>query len=190
MILTSASNRPIRSFRTNSKYKCDVSFELGTIPGFISTGKKINQVLINLLMNAGQSIKTKGDISISSHVQGRYAQIRIADTGEGIPEENLERLFDPFLPPSLWEKAQAWDWRLRTGLCRNTAGILPWSARSDRAPPSRFPCHWIPRRLRPCNRPIGLWSRAADDSHHRLLPSDRNSSQKRLARAWPSTCEA
>lgn len=78
------------------KYKCDVSFELGTIPRFHFNRGKISQVLINLLMNAGQSIKTKGDISISSHVQGRYAQIRIADTGEGIPEENLERLFDPF----------------------------------------------------------------------------------------------
>lgn len=78
------------------KYKCEVSFELGQIPRLRFNRGKISQVLMNLLINAGQSIKDKGGIRVSSATHRHYAQIRISDTGEGISEEHLDRLFDPF----------------------------------------------------------------------------------------------
>jgi signal transduction histidine kinase len=55
-------------------------------------------------LNAIQAIKENGSISISTHLAARnnaelvkeYVQVEIRDTGVGIPEENLQHIFDPF----------------------------------------------------------------------------------------------
>ncbi len=56
---------------------------------------QINQVFMNLLMNAAQAIPQKGVIDIRTYVQDGFAVVEIADDGKGIPEEDLERIFDP-----------------------------------------------------------------------------------------------
>ncbi|MBI4495715.1 MAG: GAF domain-containing protein [Deltaproteobacteria bacterium] len=66
--------------------------------------EQIKQVLLNVLLNAIHAITGPGQIWIETrlvHVTeedglGRYMQIEVRDTGEGIPPENLERVFDPF----------------------------------------------------------------------------------------------
>jgi len=63
--------------------------------------QKIKQVLLNLLLNALQSIPEGGRIEIATraHAVGegkQGVQLRVCDNGIGIPEENLDRLFDPF----------------------------------------------------------------------------------------------
>jgi signal transduction histidine kinase len=57
---------------------------------------RLNQVFLNLLVNAGQSIDGNGRITISTGVDQDEAWIAVADTGCGIPAENLNRIFDPF----------------------------------------------------------------------------------------------
>jgi len=66
--------------------------------------EQIKQVLLNILLNAIQAIKDEGQIWIETRpVQvpledrvGNFIQVEIRDTGVGIPQENLERIFDPF----------------------------------------------------------------------------------------------
>ena len=60
--------------------------------------KQIQQVLINLLLNAVQAIGEKGVISIRSDVDNRKKCVRveIADTGCGIPEDQVSKIFEPF----------------------------------------------------------------------------------------------
>ena len=60
--------------------------------------KQMQQVLINLLLNAMQAIGEKGVISIRSDVDNRKKCVRveIADTGCGIPDDQVSRVFDPF----------------------------------------------------------------------------------------------
>jgi signal transduction histidine kinase len=63
-----------------------------------------NQVILNLIINAthavsdivGDGSKGKGAIKVSTHHQGNWAEIRISDTGPGIPEEIRSKIFDPF----------------------------------------------------------------------------------------------
>lgn len=62
---------------------------------------QIQQVLVNLIINAAQSMPTGGTITIStslvtSEADGNNVKIDIEDTGIGIPEENLDKIFLPF----------------------------------------------------------------------------------------------
>jgi len=56
---------------------------------------QLNQVFMNILINACQSIEKNGEIKISTYIEGSKAIIIIADNGKGIPEYNLNKIFDP-----------------------------------------------------------------------------------------------
>jgi two-component system NtrC family sensor kinase len=53
-------------------------------------------VFMNLLVNAAQAIKDKGEINIETRAGDHHVEIRISDTGCGIPQKNLSKVFDPF----------------------------------------------------------------------------------------------
>jgi two-component system NtrC family sensor kinase len=57
---------------------------------------QLRQVLINLLTNAVYATGKRGNITITIEEKGEEAVLSVQDTGEGIPEENLERVFEPF----------------------------------------------------------------------------------------------
>lgn len=58
--------------------------------------EQIQQIILNLLLNATQAIAGGGRISIRTREEHGLAKISIADTGSGIPQENQDKLFDPF----------------------------------------------------------------------------------------------
>jgi signal transduction histidine kinase len=79
------------------KYKADVIKEYGDIPEIECLPSQINQVIMNLVVNAAQAIEGKrGTITISTGVEGDCIWIKVADTGAGIPKDTLPRIFDPF----------------------------------------------------------------------------------------------
>jgi signal transduction histidine kinase len=66
------------------------------LPPLLVTGGRMKQVFLNLITNALQAMLHGGTLSISSERVKNEIAIRIADTGVGIAEEHLPRLFDPF----------------------------------------------------------------------------------------------
>jgi len=60
----------------------------------------LNQVILNILVNAahalGDGAPEKGTITVSTCQRGDAVEIRIADTGPGIPEAIRDKIFDPF----------------------------------------------------------------------------------------------
>ena len=68
------------------------------LPAILMDASQIEQVLINMMINAGQAMPQGGKLIIrtGTNDSGDHIYIRIEDTGCGIPEENLEKLFDPF----------------------------------------------------------------------------------------------
>jgi PAS domain S-box-containing protein len=78
------------------KYKAVVHKEYGDIPEIQGYPQQLNQVFMNILVNAAQAIKDKGEIRIATRVDDGHAEIKFTDTGVGIPKENLPKLFDPF----------------------------------------------------------------------------------------------
>jgi two-component system NtrC family sensor kinase len=78
------------------KYKASIVRDYGDLPEIECMPSRLNQVFLNLLVNAGQSIEGNGTITISTGFDDSEAWIAIADTGCGIAPENLNRIFDPF----------------------------------------------------------------------------------------------
>jgi len=78
------------------KYKATVNKELGNLPMVKCYPQQLNQVFMNLFVNAAQAIEKQGDISIATKADNGFVEIKIGDTGSGIDKENLSRIFDPF----------------------------------------------------------------------------------------------
>jgi len=78
------------------KYTCTVSKDLGELPNTLANPQQIEQVIINILINASQAIKEKGLINIKTYTEGKDIFIKISDNGKGIPEETVDKIFDPF----------------------------------------------------------------------------------------------
>jgi PAS domain S-box-containing protein len=85
------------------KYVADVTTDFGDLPPVVCHGGDMNQVFINLIVNAAHAIEDhlgasgeRGAIAISTREEGEYALITIQDTGGGIPAEVAARIFDPF----------------------------------------------------------------------------------------------
>lgn len=78
------------------KYKASIEKDYQPIPRTYCSAQQLNQVFLNLMVNAAQAIKGQGIITISTLEQQQWIIIKISDTGGGIPEENLSQIFDPF----------------------------------------------------------------------------------------------
>ena len=78
------------------KYKATLKKELGEIPRTRCYPQQMNQVFMNLLVNAAHAIEDQGVITVRSWQEDGYACVSVADTGQGIPEANLNRIFEPF----------------------------------------------------------------------------------------------
>ena len=77
------------------KHKVMVERNFGDIPPIACYPSRLNQVYLNLLINAVQAIEDKGTITITTFRQDNYVHIQIVDTGVGIPQEALKKIFDP-----------------------------------------------------------------------------------------------
>jgi signal transduction histidine kinase len=84
------------------KYVADVVLELGELPPVHCHASDLNQVFLNLVVNASHAMADVhregelGTLTVRSRREGDWAVIEIADTGGGIPDEVSERVFDPF----------------------------------------------------------------------------------------------
>jgi two-component system NtrC family sensor kinase len=78
------------------KYKAVVIKEFGDIPPVEAWPQKLNQVFMNIFVNAAQSLVEKGEIRIQTFTNGSDIKIAISDNGSGIAKENLSAIFDPF----------------------------------------------------------------------------------------------
>jgi signal transduction histidine kinase len=78
------------------KYKADVVKEYAGIPQIECIPAQLNQVFMNLLMNAAQAIEDHGRITVRTGLDGDDVWVEVEDTGKGIEPEYLGRIFDPF----------------------------------------------------------------------------------------------
>ena len=83
------------------KYVAEIKTEYGDIPKTMCNSSEINQVILNLLINAGQAVKsannkTKGFISIKTYKADNYICCDIMDSGSGIPNDVIGNIFEPF----------------------------------------------------------------------------------------------
>jgi two-component system, NtrC family, sensor kinase len=78
------------------KYKATVEREYGKLPEVQCIAPQLNQVFLNLLVNASDAIIDQGTIHVRTGCSGDQVFVQIADSGAGIAPEILRRIFDPF----------------------------------------------------------------------------------------------
>lgn len=99
--LTEGIRNSLTVARNEIKYVADVQENFADIPNVKAMSGQVNQVLLNILINAAHAIKGKGLesrglITISTYADERFIYCSINDSGTGIPEEIRKNIFDPF----------------------------------------------------------------------------------------------
>jgi PAS domain S-box-containing protein len=89
--------------RTEYKYVAELETDFGELPPVTCHVNDINQVVLNLVVNAAHAIgdivkgsDNKGAITVRTRQDGDHVVISVADTGTGIPEAIAHRVFEPF----------------------------------------------------------------------------------------------
>ena len=78
------------------KYKAELVLEYGELPSIECLPSQLNQVFLNLLVNAAQAIHSHGRITVRTGLDADGVWVQVADTGQGIAPANLGRVFEPF----------------------------------------------------------------------------------------------
>lgn len=78
------------------KYKATVTKDYGELPLVRCNLGQMNQVFLNILVNAAHAIEERGVIRIATWAEAGVVKIAISDTGGGIPAGNAEHIFEPF----------------------------------------------------------------------------------------------
>lgn len=95
-VLTGLENT-IKIANNQLKYKVQLHRDYqADLPDLYCQPMQLNQVFLNLLVNAAQAIEDKGDIYLSAFADADNIRLSVRDTGSGIAPENLKRLFEPF----------------------------------------------------------------------------------------------
>ncbi|WP_323055794.1 sensor histidine kinase [Paucibacter sp. PLA-PC-4] len=78
------------------RYKADVKKVYGRIPAVRCIAAQLNQVFMNLIINAAHAIPERGEITLSTSTQGEWVSVEVRDTGAGMSEDVQRRIFEPF----------------------------------------------------------------------------------------------
>ena len=107
------------------KYKADVVKEYGQLPDIECLPSELNQVFMNLLVNAAHSIRAdRGTITIRTGANDTQVWVEVQDTGEGIAKENLGRIFDPFFTTKPVGKGTGLGLSLSYGIVKKHLGSI------------------------------------------------------------------
>ncbi|MBX7148933.1 GAF domain-containing protein [bacterium] len=106
------------------KYKCTLEKKLSPVPLIRCFPGQLNQVFMNLIVNASQAIKEKGTITIETFSDNDSVSVKISDTGHGIAPENLEKIFTPFFTTKPTGKGTGLGLSISYGIIEKHGGTI------------------------------------------------------------------
>jgi two-component system NtrC family sensor kinase len=106
------------------KYKATLERDYGTLPQVHCIPSQLNQVFMNLLVNAAHAIEGQGVIRIRTGCNDRQVWVEVTDTGIGIPPENINRIFDPFFTTKALGKGTGLGLSLAWGIVQRHRGTI------------------------------------------------------------------
>lgn len=127
--------------RHEVKYKAEVIKELASLPPVICLAAQLNQVFMNLIVNAAHAIPDQGTITLSSGTQGKWAWVQVGDTGCGMSEAVQRRVFEPFYTTKDVGKGTGLGLSLSFSIVQKHGGII--CVRSEPGKGSTFRV-WLP----------------------------------------------
>ena len=78
------------------KYKAEIKQDLAELPNIYCIPSQLNQIILNLLVNAAQAIEERGEIALRTYAENDGVVLEVSDTGKGIPAAVKSKIFDPF----------------------------------------------------------------------------------------------
>ncbi|MEW6489455.1 MAG: ATP-binding protein [Thermodesulfobacteriota bacterium] len=106
------------------KYKCEVVRDYGEIPQVLCRPQQVNQVFMNLLVNAAHAIPEWGTVTLRTRADGDRVVVSIADTGTGVAPESLKRIFDPFFTTKPTGQGTGLGLHIATNIVRSHGGEI------------------------------------------------------------------
>jgi two-component system, NtrC family, sensor kinase len=114
-----------------SSSRITVKRDYGTLPLVSCYAGQLNEVWMNLLANAAQSISGKGEVGIATRLESESVVVEISDTGIGIPEDNLSRIFDPFFTTKPVGEGTGLGLSISYGIIERHGGTITATSRID-----------------------------------------------------------
>jgi signal transduction histidine kinase len=88
--------RALRLAEPQFRARARVVREYGRVPSVTGVRRELEQVVLNLLVNAVQALEGPGTVTVRTTSRDDEVVIQVADDGRGIPPDHVERIFDPF----------------------------------------------------------------------------------------------
>lgn len=99
------------------------------LPAIRGNGSKLQQVFLNIILNARDSMSEGGKLQIATSANASSVRVRVSDTGHGIPADKLARIFDPFYTTKMAGKGTGLGLSISYGIVREHGGIIEVSSR-------------------------------------------------------------
>jgi len=94
------------------------------LPSLKGNSGELQQVFINLFLNAFQAMPDGGTLTVSTEKIGDFLEIKVSDTGMGISKENLSRIFDPFFSTKPRDKGTGLGLSITQRIVNNHMGCI------------------------------------------------------------------
>ncbi len=96
----------------------------GGLPPVLGSANRLQQVFLNLFMNARDAMPNGGILEVRTSAQNGSVEIEITDTGMGIPREHLNRIFDPFFTTKSTGKGTGLGLSVSYGIVKEHSGTI------------------------------------------------------------------
>lgn len=114
------------------KYKAKIIKEFSDLPEVKCLPHQLNQVFMNLLINAAHAIENEGTITIRTGKENDKAWVEISDTGKGIAPEHQSKIFDPFFTTKPVGKGTGLGLSLSYTIIKKHQGEIQLTSQPDR----------------------------------------------------------
>lgn len=137
--LNEAVENTVTVAHSETKDVADVNLDLGSLPPVICRIGDINQVMLNLIVNAAHAVADvvgtsgqRGQITISSKLSGSDAVVSVSDTGSGIPDDVIDRIFEPFFTTKIVGRGSGQGLTLARSIVEKHGGSLEVASTSSK----------------------------------------------------------
>ena len=105
--------------------KITVHTQLGAaLPAVHGNAGKLQQVFMNLIMNARDAMPQGGELTIAAEAENSSVRVEVADSGIGIPSDQLHKIFDPFFTTKGSSRGTGLGLAVTYGIIREHSGSI------------------------------------------------------------------
>ncbi|HEY9099483.1 MAG TPA: ATP-binding protein [Thiobacillus sp.] len=126
--LRNSLERTLNIVHNELKYKADILQDYGTLPEIRCLPGQLNQVFMNLLINAGQAIQENGQVRVTAGQVEDQVWIEISDNGCGMPADVIGHIFDPFFTTKPVGKGTGLGLSISYGIVQKHGGTITVSS--------------------------------------------------------------